>query len=118
MLPQQMIDMAFVIFAKQSVLLHDLRLWTRRPVNERTLQHMITHFREAQTDLSNLPTAGDIYHRQPAHKANITTMADLVAQRLMDEQTAMQNAYAATPPPVAAPAPPDHLTDVANSLQR
>jgi hypothetical protein len=116
---QQMIDMAFVIFAKQPILQHDLRLWTRRPAPERTLQNMITHFREAQIDLSNLPTAGDIYHQQPTHEANITTMAALVTQHIMDEQAAMHNAYVANQqPPVSAPLPPDHLTDVASSLQQ
>jgi hypothetical protein len=111
---QQMIDLAFLIFSKQPILQHDLRLWTRRPPAERTLPNMLTHFREAQTDLSNLPTAGEIYHQQPAHQANIATIADLVAQRLLDEQAA----YAAMTPPVPDPTPPDHLTDVANSLQR
>ena len=77
---------------------------------------MLTHLREAQADLTNLPTAGDIYNQQPAHQANnIAAITDLVAQRLLDEQAA----YAAMPPPgVPASAPPDHLTDVANSLQR
>jgi hypothetical protein len=46
---------------------------------------MLTHFRDAQSDLSSLPTAGDIFHQQPAHQANaVSAMADLVAQRLLD----------------------------------
>ena len=117
---QQMIDLAFVIFAKQPILQHDLRLWTRRPDGDRTWPNMMLHFREAQADLSSLPTAGDIYHQQPAHQANIAAMADLVAQRLIDEQAALQHAYnLQNPPPVPdQQPPPDHLTDVANSLQR
>jgi hypothetical protein len=47
---------------------------------------MTQHFRDAQTDLSSLPTAGDVFHQQPSHQANVATMADLVAQRLLDDQ--------------------------------
>jgi hypothetical protein len=118
---QQMIDLAYVIFAKQPILQQDLRLWNRRPLAERTWANMMTHLRDAQTDLSSLPSAGDIYHQQPAHQANVSTnvstMADLVAQRLLDDY------HAANPIPdsLPAPTPPpplDHPTDVANSLQR
>jgi hypothetical protein len=41
-------------------------------------------------------------------------MADLVAQRLLDDQNLIQQAYPAAPP---SP-PPDSPSDVANSLQR
>jgi hypothetical protein len=118
MSPQQMIDLAYVIFAKQPILQQDLRLWNRRPIAERTWANMMTHLRDAQTDLSSLPSAGDIYHQQqPAHQANVSTMADLVAQRLLDDY------HAANPIPEPIPAPPpplplDQPTDVANSLQR
>jgi hypothetical protein len=114
MTPQQMIDLAYVIFSKQPILQHDLRLWNRRPVLARTWPLMMDYFRAAQSDLSSLPTAGDIYHQQPAHQANIAAMADLVAQRLLEEQTA----YFAANPPTPEPAPPDHHGEVANSLQR
>ena len=104
MTPQQMIDMAYVIFARQPILQQDLRLWNRRPLADRTWANMLTHFREAQSDLSALPSAGDIYHQQPAHQANtVATMADLVAQRLLD----------AIPPD--APAPVATPTDHANA---
>ena len=103
---QQMIDLAYVIFAKQPILQHDLRLWNRRPLAERTWPLMLEHFRDAQADLSSLPTAGDIYHLQPGHQANtVESMADLVAQRLLD----------AMPPVVDSPA---DTPDLANSLQR
>ena len=85
MTAQQQIDLAYVILARQPILHNDVRLWQRRPVLERTWANMLTYFREAQSDLSALPTAGDIYHQQPPHQANhIATMADLVAQRLLD----------------------------------
>ena len=47
---------------------------------------MLQHFRDAQTDLNSLPTAGDVYH-QAAHHGNansVIAIADLVAQRLLD----------------------------------
>jgi hypothetical protein len=82
---QQMIDMAYVIFARQPILQQDLCLWNRRPVVERTLANMLNHFWDAQSNLSSLPNAGDIFHQQPPHQANsFATMADLVAQRLLD----------------------------------
>jgi hypothetical protein len=117
-----MIDLAYVIFAKQPILQQDLRLWNQRLLPDRTWPNMMQHLRNAQTDLSSLPAAGDIYHQQPPHQANVaSTMADLVAQRLLDNQSILQNAYQAHPPaelPPPPPAPTDHLTDVANSLQR
>jgi hypothetical protein len=49
---------------------------------------MITHFREAQQDLSFLPTAGDMYQQANT----VSTMADLVAQRLLDTMPIPQEA--------------------------
>jgi hypothetical protein len=120
MSPQQMIDLAYVIFAKQPILQQDLRLWNRKPLIDRTWPTMMTHLREAQTDLSSLPSAGDIYHQQPPHQANVATMAQLVAQRLLDDQSILQTAYdTAHPSTDSPPAPPaDEQTNVANSLQR
>jgi hypothetical protein len=86
MTEQQMVDLACVIFAKQSILQPDLRLWNRRPVAERTYANLTQHLRDAQTDLSSLPTAGNVCHQQPAHQANMATIADLALQRLLDEQ--------------------------------
>ena len=84
MSPQQMIDTAYVIFARHPILQQDLRLWNRRPLAERTWANMLEHFRDAQSDLSSLPTAGDVFHQQPPHQANaVAAMADLVAQRLL-----------------------------------
>ena len=103
---QQMIDLAYVIFARQPILQQDLRLWNRRPTIERTWVNMLQHFRDAQTDLSYLPTAGDVFHQQPFHQANaVAEMADLVAQRLLETMPPHD-----TPPPATVP-----RTDTANA---
>ena len=103
---QQMIDLAYVIFARQPILQQDLRLWNRRPPILRTWAHMLQHFRDAQTDLSYLPTAGDVFHQQPFHQANaVAEMADLVAQRLLETMPPHD-----TPPPATV-----HPTDTANA---
>ena len=104
MSPQQMIDIAYVIFARHPILQQDLRLWNRRPFAERTWANMLEHFRDAQSDLSSRPTAGDVFHQQPSHQANaVADMADLVAQRLL----------AAIPPDDSPPV--DLPTDAANA---
>ena len=98
MTAQQQIDMAYVIFAREPILQQDIRLWNRRPILDRTWPHMIDHLREAQADLSALPTAADVYHQQPPHQANsVSTIADLVSQRLLD---AMPHDEPDTAPPV------------------
>jgi hypothetical protein len=74
---RQMIDMAFVIFAKQPVLQQDLRDWNKKSAADKTWENMLTHFRDAQSDLSALPTAGDVYHQ-----ANI--VADIISQQLRE----------------------------------
>ena len=103
---QQMIDLAYVIFARQPILQQDLHLWNRRPAIVRTWAHMLQHFRDAQTDLSYLPTAGDVFHQQPFHQANaVAEMADLVAQRLLETMPPHD-----TPPPATV-----HPTDTANA---
>jgi hypothetical protein len=84
MSPQQQIDLAYVIFAREPILQQDIRLWNRQPAVDHTWARMIAHFREAQDDLSSVPVASDIYN-QPSHQANsVSNMADLVAQRLLD----------------------------------
>lgn len=77
---QQMMDLAYVILAKHPILQQDLRAWNRMPKIHCTWANMIKHFREAQADLSSLPTAGDMFHQANT----MSTMADLVAQRLLD----------------------------------
>jgi hypothetical protein len=114
MTQQQMIDLAYVIFAKQPLLQPDLRLWNRRPAVERTYPNFIQHLRDAQSDLSALPTASDIYHQQPPHHANLATIADLVLQRLVEEQ----GMPPLTSPAPSVDAPPLDHAEVANSLQR
>ncbi len=97
---QQMMDLAYVIFAKHPILQQDLRAWNRMTTVQRTWPNMLTHFREAQNDLSSLPTAADMFHQANA----MTTMAELVAQRLLE----------AMPPP---PAPePEITTDTVNAV--
>jgi hypothetical protein len=116
MTDQQMINLAYVIFARQPILQQDLCLWNRRPLIDRTWPNMMQHLRDAQTDLSYLPpSAGDIYNQQPVHQANVTTMADLVAQRLFDEYNQPPPSVV---PPIPTPPTPDHHIEVTNSLQR
>jgi hypothetical protein len=85
---------------------------------------MIQHLRDAQTDLSSLPAAGDIYHQQAPLQANVATMAELVAQRLLEDQNILQNAYNNAAPPVEHPAlpspptPPTRLPTVFNAERR
>jgi hypothetical protein len=79
---------------------------------------MTQHLREAQTDLSSLPTAGDVFHQQPAHQANIASITDLVVRRLLDDPHAIEPPPTHTePPPNIEPVPPDIPSDVANILQ-
>ena len=101
MTSQQMIDLAYVILSKQPILQQDLRSWYRKPLIDRTWPAMLAHFRDAQSELRAIPTAGAIYHQQPPHQANTAAMADLVAQRLLD---ALQ--------------PEDQQVELANSMQR
>jgi hypothetical protein len=71
-----------------------------------TWANMLEHFQDAQADLSTLPTAADVYHQQPPHQANVvTSMADLVAQRLLDAM-----------PPTEEPTA-EH-TELANAIQQ
>jgi hypothetical protein len=87
---QQMVDLAYVIFAKQPILQPDLRLWHRKPIIDRTWANMLQHFREAQNDLSTIPTAADVYHQQPVHHANaVTTMADTVNTALQQRELSL-----------------------------
>jgi hypothetical protein len=115
MTAQQMIDLAYVIFSKQPILQQDLCLWNRRPLVDRTWPNMMQHLCDAQTDLSYYLPSANIYNQQPVHQANVTTMADLIAQRLFDEYN---QTHPAVVPPIPTPPPFDHHTDVANSLQR
>ena len=98
---QQMIDIAFIIFAKQPVLQQDLRAWKHLAPKARTWAAMIIHFREAQDELSAMPVASDLYHNTPPHQANhVEAIADLVAQRLLDTVTP----FLEPPPPSMVPA--------------
>jgi hypothetical protein len=108
MTAQQQIDMAYVIFSRDPILQQDIRLWNRRPVLDRTWPNMIEHFRDAQADLSALPTAADVFHQQPPHQANsVATIADMVAQRLLDAM-----------PSEEAPPAPIVPTEAANAVHQ
>jgi hypothetical protein len=106
MTASQMMNLAFVIFSKQPILQHDLRLWNRRPLIEKTWDNMLTHFRDAQSDLGALPNAGDIFHQANTAHA----VADLVAQRLLDAFTPASETDATLSVPADAPA------SIANSV--
>jgi hypothetical protein len=68
---------------------------------------MLQHFCNAQSNLSYLPTAGDVFHQQPFYQANaVSEMADLVAQRLLEAIP-----LGDTPPPAYVSA-----TDTANAV--
>ena len=98
MTARQHINLAYVILARQPILQQDLRLWNRTPALDRTWPNMLTHFREAQADLSSLPTSADVYHQQPPHQANaVSSMADLVAQRLLDSMPVREELSVAAP---------------------
>ena len=101
MTDRQKIDVAFVVLAKVPLLQHDLRLWNRFGPIDRTWPNMLAHFRSAQADLTALPTAGDMFHQ--ANGVMMTTVADLVTQRLLE----------AYPPPPDEPAPALPASDVA-----
>jgi len=77
---QQMMDLAYMVLVQQPSLQYDLRLWTDTPTINRTWPTMLKHFRAAQKSLSSHPTAGNMFHQANT----VSTMADLVAQRLLD----------------------------------
>ena len=94
MTDRQKMDIAFVVLASKVPLLqHDLRLWNRFGALDRTWPNMLDHFRSAQADLTALPKAGDVFHQ--ANGVMMTTVADLITQRLLE----------AYPPPPDEPAP-------------
>jgi hypothetical protein len=100
---QQQIDLAYVILAREPILQQDIRHWNRRPAVDRAWNNMLSHFRKAQTDLSALPTAADVYPQQPHHQANsVDTIADMVAQHLLDAMpTTIEESSAAPTAPTA-----------------
>jgi hypothetical protein len=97
---QKQIDMAYLILAKEPLLRQDLLMWNRRPAVDKTWTNMMTHFRDAQSDLNSLPTAGEVYHQTAhhGHANSVIAIADLVAQRLLDAAMLADEAA----PPVAA----------------
>ena len=93
----QSINLAYVIFARQLILLQDLRAWHKKSAGEKTWPNMKIYLREAQDDLSSLPVAGFIYPNP--QQANLTSVTDIITQRLLQEQANlaqyhMQDLYA------------------------
>ena len=102
---QKMVDMAYLILAKEPLFRQDLLQWNRRPTAEKTWANMMEHFRDAQTDMNSLPTAGDVYHQHHGNANSVIAIADLVAQRLLDAANAAD-----------ASAPPDAVLPTANAV--
>jgi hypothetical protein len=90
---EQMMDLAYLILSKVPMLQQELLRWHRRPALAKTWPNMLIHFRAAQRDLNSLPSVTDMFHQ--ANGAMMTSMADMVTQRLLE----------AYPPPVLEPPP-------------
>ena len=141
MTADQSVNLAYVIFARQPILLQDLRAWNKKTANEKTWPNMKIHLREAQDDLSSLPVAGSMFPN--AQQANFTAMTDQLGQRLLHEQASqaqqqLHELYAPPPgsyngndpsvasPPSLVPLTPtsapsvlsDQFSEMANSMQR
>ena len=93
--------MAYLIIAKEPLFRQDLLQWNRRPAVDKTWPNMMEHFRDAQSDLNSLPTAGDVYHQHHGNANSVIAIADLVAQRLLD---AAEAAKVYGPPETSLPA--------------
>ena len=103
---QKMVDMAYLILAKEPLLRQDLLQWNRLPAADKTWPNMMEHFRDAQSDMNSLPTAGDVYHQHHGNaNSSVIAIADLVAQRLLDTANAAD-----------ASAPPEAVLPVANAV--
>ena len=48
----QAVNLAYVIFARQPILLQDLRAWHKKTAAKKTWPNMKVHLREAQDNLS------------------------------------------------------------------
>jgi hypothetical protein len=103
---EQLMDLAYLILSKVPILHQELLRWHRCPVVAKTWPNMLTHFRAAQRDLDSFPSVTDMFHQ--SNGAMLTSMADMVTQRLLD----------AYPPPVLDAPPVEPVLpspDVANS---
>ena len=85
----QAVNLAYIIFARQPILLQDLRAWHKKPAAKKTWPNMKVHLREAQDDLSSLPVAGSM-HPNP-QQANFATITEIVTQRILQEQANLAN---------------------------
>ena len=142
MTSNQSVNFAYDIFARQPILLQDLRAWHNKPAADKTWTNTKTHLREAQDDLSSLPVAGSMFPN--TQQANFTAITDMVSQRFLQEQASLAHQQlhelytpppsfyqtldgtAATPPPAQEPVTPtydqsvlaDQFSAMANSIQR
>ena len=114
----QAVNLAYMIFARQPILLQDLRAWHKKPAAEKTWPNMKVHLREAQDDLSSLPVAGSM-HPNP-QQANFSTITEMVTQRILQEQANLANHQvqdiyelhpANFPPPASSVATPTTATE-------
>jgi len=96
---QQMIDLAYVVLSKEPIFQQDIRLWNRKPPADKTWDNMLEHFRNAQTDLNALPTAGELYHQGPHHANTVMTMVDMVTQRLQELYPPVEETTVVAPVP-------------------
>ena len=100
----QCINLAYMVFARQPVLLHDLRAWNCKPSAEKTWTNLKTHMREAQNDLRSLPVAGSMYGHAP--NPHLIQQANYMGSILPSPDP---HTYMLPPPPTYTSPPP--LTD-------
>ena len=79
----QLVNLVYVIFARQTVLLQDLYAWHKKPVDEKTWSNTKIHLLEAQDNLRSLPVSGSMFPNP--QQANSTAIADMVTHRLLQE---------------------------------
>jgi len=69
----QAVNIAYVVFVKNPILLQDLQAWNCHSAEFRTWDAMKIHLREAQIDLLSLPVAGQMY-TQELQQANLVQL--------------------------------------------
>jgi hypothetical protein len=109
----QAVSLAYVVFSKNPILLQDLRAWNRRSAEHRTWENMKVHLREAQKDLSSLPTAAQLYPQ-----ANLTLFSGVGTNMppAYDHQT--PNLTDASFFSASSTVSPATLSDMVNNVQQ
>ena len=87
MTADQSVNLAYDIFARQPILLQDLRAWHKKPAADKTWTNMKTRLREAQDNLSSLTVAGSMFSN--TQQANFTAINDMFSQSLLQEQASL-----------------------------